>query len=420
MGVLGGGFIGGGFVNAGSAGGGGVTSVNGNPGPAVVLAAVDVGADPAGTASAAVAAHVAALDPHPQYTTAAEAAAAAPVQSVNAQVGPVVLGAADVGADPSGTATAAVAAHVAAADPHPQYTNAAEAAAAAPVQSVNALTGAVVLNAASVGADPSGTATTAVANHVAAADPHPQYLTVAEVAALGLIDSGSGSFTVDEFLGSVVASTLGWTTSANGAGANVLANPAILAGANGYRAILIGTGGTGRCAYSFEQVINQAPYAQPWLTSTLTFDFRIHIPTLPTLAEDFEIGVSLGLGATTAGDVWTNGVGVRCSFGGTANVWTLASRTAGADVLGSVQPVVAAIAGWQWVRITVSPTGAAVRIGATKALMLAASPVSIAVGLLTTTTALGPMVKARRIAGSTARQLNFEYFAAPQTYTTPR
>jgi hypothetical protein len=44
--------------------------------------AADVAADAAGTAAAAVAAHVAAADPHPTYTTAIEAAAAAPVQSV--------------------------------------------------------------------------------------------------------------------------------------------------------------------------------------------------------------------------------------------------------------------------------------------------------------------------------------------------
>jgi hypothetical protein len=41
-----------------------------------------LGGDPAGTAAAAVAAHAAAADPHPGYTTPQEAAAAAPVQSV--------------------------------------------------------------------------------------------------------------------------------------------------------------------------------------------------------------------------------------------------------------------------------------------------------------------------------------------------
>jgi hypothetical protein len=49
--------------------------------PVSALAAL-LGGDPAGTAAAAVAAHAAAADPHPGYTTPQEAAAAAPVQSV--------------------------------------------------------------------------------------------------------------------------------------------------------------------------------------------------------------------------------------------------------------------------------------------------------------------------------------------------
>lgn len=52
---------------------GSVSSVNGKTG-AVVLAAVDVGADPAGTAATSMAAHVAELDPHTQYLLEADAA----------------------------------------------------------------------------------------------------------------------------------------------------------------------------------------------------------------------------------------------------------------------------------------------------------------------------------------------------------
>lgn len=58
--------------------------------------AAGVGADATGTAAAAVAAHEAAADPHPTYTTAAEAAAAAPVQSVAGRTGAVMIGVADV------------------------------------------------------------------------------------------------------------------------------------------------------------------------------------------------------------------------------------------------------------------------------------------------------------------------------------
>lgn len=57
------------LVNALPAGGGGsgVTSVNGDIGPAVVLTAGDVGAATVAAPSAAVAAHVALADPHTQY-----------------------------------------------------------------------------------------------------------------------------------------------------------------------------------------------------------------------------------------------------------------------------------------------------------------------------------------------------------------
>lgn len=48
--------------------------------------------------STAVAAHIAQADPHPQYTTAAEASAAAPVQSVNGQVGTVSITTSSIGA----------------------------------------------------------------------------------------------------------------------------------------------------------------------------------------------------------------------------------------------------------------------------------------------------------------------------------
>jgi hypothetical protein len=50
-----------------------------------------------GTAASQLTAHTNAADPHPQYTTAAEAAAIAPVQSVAGRTGAVTLSKADVG-----------------------------------------------------------------------------------------------------------------------------------------------------------------------------------------------------------------------------------------------------------------------------------------------------------------------------------
>ena len=82
-------------LETGGGGGGAVDSVNGQTG-VVVLGAADVGADPSGTAAAAVTAHEASSDPHPQYATPVEAAAAAPVQSVAGKVGAVTITSADV------------------------------------------------------------------------------------------------------------------------------------------------------------------------------------------------------------------------------------------------------------------------------------------------------------------------------------
>lgn len=76
------------------------------------------------------------------------------VSTVNGQTGDVVLDAASVGAEPAGTASSAVGAHVAAPDPHPQYLTPADGNAAY---------------------DALGAASSAIVTHVLHADPHAQY-----------------------------------------------------------------------------------------------------------------------------------------------------------------------------------------------------------------------------------------------------
>lgn len=79
----------------------GVSTFNGRTGVVMPQAgdytAAQVGADAAGVAASSMATHLAAADPHPQYATAAEAAAAAPVQSVNGQQGAVTITKASIG-----------------------------------------------------------------------------------------------------------------------------------------------------------------------------------------------------------------------------------------------------------------------------------------------------------------------------------
>lgn len=79
----------------------GVSTFNGRTGVVVPqtgdYTAAQVGADAAGVAASSMATHLAAADPHPQYATAAEVAAAAPVQSVNGMTGSVAITKADIG-----------------------------------------------------------------------------------------------------------------------------------------------------------------------------------------------------------------------------------------------------------------------------------------------------------------------------------
>lgn len=182
--------------------------------------------------SSARTAHEAAADPHPQYTTTAEASAAAPVQSVaqgagisvNTTTGNVVVTNADRG-------TVAVTAHEQTADPHPQYmtaaeadaqfTTPAEAAAAAPVQSVNGQSGTVTINSASVGL---GNVRNPVAPnvHTVATQTLNQTLTAAATMTIPANSLQAGdAFEIDVLFGSLVnttaASTLEVAIFINGA-----------------------------------------------------------------------------------------------------------------------------------------------------------------------------------------------------------
>ena len=68
------------------------------------IIALQTGKENVGVAAALVATHEAAVDPHPQYTTVAEAAAAAPIQSVAGKTGNVTLVSTDIAAATTGVA----------------------------------------------------------------------------------------------------------------------------------------------------------------------------------------------------------------------------------------------------------------------------------------------------------------------------
>jgi hypothetical protein len=93
--------------------------------------------------------------------------------------------AAQVGADAAGVAASSMATHLAAPDPHPQYATAAEAAAAAPVKSVNGMTGAVTITKASIG----------LSNVDNTSDANKPVSTLQQAAIAGKVDSANARFT---------------------------------------------------------------------------------------------------------------------------------------------------------------------------------------------------------------------------------
>lgn len=106
--------------------------------------------------------------------------------------------------DRIGAAARAIAAHIAAADPHPQYTTTAEAAAAAPVQSVAGLTGDVVLASTNINDFPEAVDDRVAALLVAGANITLTYNDVANtltIAASG--GGGGGGLTNDQVLSRV-------------------------------------------------------------------------------------------------------------------------------------------------------------------------------------------------------------------------
>ena len=161
-------------------------------------AALD-GKEATGAAATAVAAHVGDADPHPEYTTTAEAAAAAPVQSVAGRTGAVTIAAADI-TDSTATGRSILA-----------------AADAAAVRTAAALGGAAVLNV--------GTTAGTVAAGDAAPNPHTHPLS-------DLQQSGATSGQVPEWSGSawVPATPAGGSTNTRWVGAGELI-PRVSAGA---------------------------------------------------------------------------------------------------------------------------------------------------------------------------------------------
>lgn len=128
------------------------------------VTAADVGADPAGTATAEVASHVAASNPHTQYALKAQNLA---------DLGSATTARTNLGLGGAATLNVGTTAGTVAAGDDARLSNARTPTAH---KASHATTGSDALTAADIGADPAGTASSAVTTHVNALDPHTTYL----------------------------------------------------------------------------------------------------------------------------------------------------------------------------------------------------------------------------------------------------
>ncbi len=326
------------------------------------------------------------------------------VVSVNGETGAVVLGAADVGADPAGAGASAVAGHVGQVNPHTQYlTTAAAASTYAPIANP-AFTGTPTTPTPSTGATTQQIANAAFV--LSEIDP--------------LVRASAGVEYFDHFLGSITTTgDLEWDPSSNGAGVSTSKNSGGVTGADGYVTISSGTASTGRNGWSRgERVSGQAPFTAPWARGVVRLAWRVLIPVLPT-GTDPTYSLAMASGNLVASNHWTEGVGVRLAPG--SAVWTLASRTLGADVVGAVQAAsVGPTAGaWQVVVLELTSTTATLYAGATLAAALAAGARASVTMAGATTSPVAQLFKMNNTAVTTARSMSIDYAALRFTSTTP-
>ena len=219
---------------------------------------------------------------------------------------------------------------------------------------------------------------------------------------------------IDKFTAGLFAGSLGWIGTVNGGGAIATANSAVVTGSDGHRTLNPGASATGRSAMSFESIAGQLPYVTPWSRGKAVFEWRVQVSSI---ADDFELSVSLGAGAATNSTSLVSGFGAVYTTA-TAQ-WTLVSRSAGVTVATQASGVALAANTWVYIRIELEGASARLYVGATKA-AAGTTPVATITTVGASVLALGPMAKITNIGGvNSARNFVVGLFASDFTLTTP-
>ena len=165
---------------------------------------------------------------------------------------------------------------------------------------------------------------------------------------------------------------------------------------------------------SFESIAGQLPFVAPWSRGKFVEEWRVQVSSI---ADDFELSVSLGAGVATNSTSLVSGFGAV--YTNATGVLTLVSRNAGATVATQASAVALAANTWVYLRIELEGASARLYVGATKA-AAGTSPVATITTVGATALALGPMAKITNIGGvNTARNFIVGLFGLDFTLTTP-
>lgn len=209
----------------------------------------------------------------------------------------------------------------------------------------------------------------------------------------------------DSWVSGSVASSHGWVSNPSGTGSAVtLGDPTNIEDGShqGILRLITGTTTSGRA-------VTQMDVSSIILGGgILTCAMNLYIQNLSDGTETYTIYV--GLGNTTNGTEFTNGVYWLYSSGVNSGNWV--GKTATSSSRTSLNTSVAAVASWQRLKFVVNAAASSVEYFINEA-----SQTTITTNIPTTSGYITPILKIVKSAGTTSREINPDYFYIHQVFT---
>jgi hypothetical protein len=215
---------------------------------------------------------------------------------------------------------------------------------------------------------------------------------------IGSYVGGADGFQLfDDFIGSTTPMLLGWAQGVLGAGAAVAVNTSLVGpSAPGVISLSTGTTTTGRAV----QFLGTRAVALPGVPGNLECEWRVQLPVLPTVADQFfaNIGMQDTPNTSTEG---VDAVSFRLPASTVGPNWIAYVRKAGVETLANTG-VPVAINAWTKLRMQTTTTGnLQFLINNVVVATIAAAALPVA--------AMAPAIKVVKTAGANARTLFADY-----------